>query len=150
MVALRVWEGWTYGANPITSWEKRLVLQLGVIQAVEIRRIKVAEADLGQIHVVETEHHHLDRCILFQALRMAYICCKTVCTLYVLGPEVRKAVEVEVKHRRFPVFKRGRKAVYLTFPRTAKDCQSLADALKCDRVRQRSDTRATVWELSSL
>ena len=99
MVALRRWEGWTYSANPITSWKKRLVLQRGVVYAVEICRIKGLEANLGQIHVFETEHHHLDGSVLFQALRIACFCPKTVGIPCVLGSEARKARgKAEVQH----------------------------------------------------
>src|SRR5258706_5568961 len=126
VVALRLWEGWTYSANPITSWIKRLVLQRGVVCAVEICRIKGVEAYFGQIHAVETEHHHLDRSILFQLLRMAYICSKTVDSSCVLGPEARKARGGRGPTRgplsgRFPVSKRGRRAIYSTCPKIAKD-----------------------------
>ena len=99
VVALRLWEGWTYSANPITSWKESLVLQRGVVYAVEICRIKGVEANFGQIHVVETEHHHLDGSILFQALRIACFCPKTVGSPRVLGSEARKARgKAEVQH----------------------------------------------------
>lgn len=90
---------WTYRANPIATWIKRLVLQRGVVYAVEICRIKGVESNFGQIHVVETEHDCLDRSDHFQALRMAYVCCKTASTPCVLDPKARKARgKAEVQH----------------------------------------------------
>ena len=79
---------WTYSANPIAPWKQRLILQRGVLYAVEICRIKSVEANFGQIHVVETEHDHLDRFIFFQLVQLACVCSKTAGTPRVLGPEV--------------------------------------------------------------